>query len=92
MNKSNPPMGFISRDWSEVIQAGGSVPKQEARPPYLVPTPVSEDNGKTLNWSRPQERDNTSPTSPLTLDPTIRCKHSVIAGRLIPELTERSCY
>jgi len=73
-------MGFISRDWSEVIEVGGSISNQEARPPYLVPTPVSEDNGKTLNWSRLRDRD--SVTSPPTLDPTIRCKHSVIADWL----------
>lgn len=80
MNKSNTPMGFVSRDWSEVIGIGGPISNQEARPPYFVPTPVSEDNGKTLNWSRSQEHD--SVTSPLALDTTIRCKHSVIAARL----------
>ena len=81
-------MGFISRDWLKVIEVGGSISNQEALPPYLVPTPVSEDNGKTLSWSRSRECD--SVTSPLALDPTIQCKHLVVASCLKSELTERS--
>ena len=81
-------MGFVSRDWSGAIEVGASMTNQEARPPYLVPTPVSEDNGKTLNWSRSWEHDSVTP--PLALDPTIRCEHPVIVGRLKPELTEHS--
>lgn len=82
-------MGFVSRDWSEEVGVGELIPNQEARPLGLVPIPVSEDDGKTLDWSRSRERGSTQ--SPPALTPTIRCKHTQ-SSRVTKEteLTERS--
>lgn len=79
MNKSNPPMGFVSRDWSEEIKVGGVISNEGIRPPGLVPIPVSEDNGKTLDWSQSRDGDSTT-LIPLSLNSAIRCEHSVVVN------------
>lgn len=66
MDKSKPPNGFIGRDWSEEIQGSGPSGKTEETRPKLFPIPVSQDNGKTLDWSR-SEDDDTFLSSPLAL-------------------------
>ena len=75
MNKSNPPIGFTSRDWPGLIKIGGLMPS-ETRTPGLAPTPVSGDGGKTLDWSQTQKHDNTT-FAPLRLDPAVERKCTV---------------
>jgi len=81
MNKSNPPMGFIARDWLKETKTCGLMLNEEMRPPGLVPIPVSEDNGKTLDWSQPRRGDSTSLAS-LHLNPAIQCEYMVIVSGL----------
>lgn len=78
MNKSNPPMGFVSRGWSE-IRITGSTSNEEIRVPSLAPIPVSEDEGRTLDWSQSQKHDNVS-LFPLAVDHTTLCKHPVVVN------------
>ena len=79
MSKSNPPMGFISRGWSEGAKVGGSISEGGVRPPGLAPTPISEDDGKTLDWSQPQEADSMS-SLPLAFNSTNQRKHPVVVN------------
>lgn len=76
MDKANPPMGFISRDWSEGTKdCGSSGATEETRPP--VPTPVSQDNGRTLDWSKSRD-DDTTLLSPPVLYHTVQCEQLII--------------
>lgn len=79
MSKSNPPMGFVSRDWSEGTRATGPISNGEILLPGLVPIPVSGDDGRTLDWSRSQKHDGTS-SFPLAVNPTIQRKHPVLVN------------
>ena len=59
----NPPTGFTSRDWSEVIESDNPATMGLFKPDEValeevfhprgpIPIPVSADGGKTLDWSR----------------------------------------
>ena len=67
-------MGFISRNWSGEIEASGSPLLNEVtRPPKIVPIPISGDDGRTLDWSQPQDGEGMTP-SPFVFSPTIQCE------------------
>jgi len=83
MNKSHPPMGFTSYDWSGLTKTGGSMPNKGMRLSGLTPIliPVSEDNGKTLDWSQTQKHGDASLT-PLHLNPAIEREYLVATSSL----------
>jgi hypothetical protein len=69
LTRLNPPAGFTSCDWPEVIESGnpatrglfepgGVAPEELFYPVRPIPIPVSADGGKSLDWSRPAESNN----------------------------------
>ena len=63
MTRLNPPMGFTSHDWSKETTFDEPTPEVPSSPDKValeegsrlygyIPTPVSADDGKTLDWSR----------------------------------------
>ena len=83
MNKSNPPMGFVSRDWSKEMKVGEPKSDEETRPPGIVPIPVSGDDGRTLDWSQSRKCDSAS--SPLLSNPTIWCKLPAVIRHFVSQ-------
>ena len=76
MNKSSPPMGIISRNWSGEIEASG--PPLLHKPSDMTGRDSSNsnfgDDCRTLDWSQPQDSEGTTPL-PFVFNPTIRREH-----------------
>ena len=66
LTRLNPPMGFISCDWSEetepevLFKSNEATSEEASRTPGPIPIPLSIDDGKTLDWSRPAESESLS--------------------------------
>lgn len=63
MNRSSPPRGWVRSDWSEGTRAGRPT-LNEVQPPAPIPIPLSDDDGKTLDWSQPGGSGDLLPVSP----------------------------
>jgi len=87
MRKSNPPMGSISRDWSEETGTCESVaPSKGIRSPVPTPTPTSRDGGRTLDWSQPPIRLSSSLAS---FEPNLAIQRECMIARSPRTRTER---
>ena len=69
LTRINPPMGFASCDWSDMMEPENPAinglfepdevaPEEEFHPRVPIPIPVSADGGKALDWSRPAESES----------------------------------
>ena len=57
---------------------------ENGRPPGLAPVPVSDDNGKTFDWSQPRRDDSILAFASLDLDlnPAIQCEYMIAVSGL----------